>query len=70
MTLGANATVDIDGADDSLRLTNDVAMIAPTIVGGGRLILNGSVNIAFADTTIGVAETDLDGNGTLQVSAE
>ena len=60
-TLGANATVDIDEAGDSLRLRGQTALIAPTIVGSGRLILEDTVNISFADASIGVAETDLDG---------
>jgi hypothetical protein len=60
-TLGANASVDIDADGDALWLRGQTTLVAPTIVGNGRLILEDTVNVSFANTTIAVAETDLDG---------
>lgn len=59
--LGNNATVDIDSGGDTLRLLGATTLINPSIVGNGRIIFDGSINVAFFDTFIGVAETDLDG---------
>lgn len=60
-TLGTNAEVEINHADDSLRLMGQTILVNPDLVGSGRLVLDGNVNIAFFDTSIGTAETDLDG---------
>ncbi|MEX2169211.1 MAG: hypothetical protein WD851_07860 [Pirellulales bacterium] len=59
--LGNNATVEIDSDGDTLRLLGATTLINPSIVGNGRIIFDGSINVAFFDTFIGVAETDLDG---------
>ena len=62
-TLGTNAEVEINNADDSLRLMGQTHLINPTLVGSGRLIFEDNVNVAFLDTFVGTAETDLDGIG-------
>jgi hypothetical protein len=60
-TLGTNADVEINNADDSLRLMGQTHLINPSLVGSGRLIFDGIVNVAFFNTSVGTAETDLDG---------
>lgn len=59
--LGTNASVEIDGAGDSLRMLGQTTLIGPSIVGNGRIVFDGSINVAFFNTSLGVAETDLDG---------
>nr|MBA3482946.1 PEP-CTERM sorting domain-containing protein [Pirellulales bacterium] len=58
---GVNADVEIDDADDTLRLRGQTTLIGPSVVGSGRIIFEDNVNVAFFDTSIGCAETDLDG---------
>jgi hypothetical protein len=58
---GVNADVEIDDADDTLRLRGQTVLIGPSVVGSGRIIFEDSLNIAFFDTSIGCAETDRDG---------
>lgn len=60
-TLGVNADVEINNADDSLRLMGNTILVNPSIVGSGRIVFDGNVNVAFFNTSIGTAETDLDG---------
>jgi hypothetical protein len=60
-TFGNNASVEINNADDSLRLLGETLLINPSIVGSGRIVFDGDINVAFFDTIIGTAETDLDG---------
>lgn len=58
---GVNADIEINNANDSLRLRDSTTFVGPSIVGSGRLVLEDQVNVAFFDTTVGTAETDLDG---------
>jgi hypothetical protein len=60
-TLGANADVEINNANDSLRLRGVTTLVGPSLVGSGRLIFEDQVNVAFLNTSVGTAETDLDG---------
>ena len=60
-SLGVNADVEINNADDSLRLRGTTTLVGPSIVGSGRLIFEDQVNVTLVNTSIGVAETDLDG---------
>lgn len=60
-TLGVNADVEVNNANDSLRMLGTTTLVGPSIVGSGRLILEDQVNITLVDTSIGIAETDLDG---------
>ena len=62
-TLGNNAEVEINNDGDSLRLMGQTHLINPSLVGSGRLIFEDNVNVAFLDTIVGTAETDLDGIG-------
>jgi hypothetical protein len=67
-TLGTNAEVEINNADDSLRLMGQTHLLNPSLVGSGRLIFEGHVNVAFLDTIVGTAQTDLDGvDGTTEI---
>ena len=60
-SLGVNADVEINNADDSLRLQGSTVLVGPTIVGSGRILFEDTVNVTLVDTSIGTAETDLDG---------
>jgi hypothetical protein len=60
-TLSNNADVEIDSAEDSLRLRGQTHLISPSLVGSGRLIFDGNVHIEQLDAFVGTAETDLDG---------
>ena len=48
--LGNNASVEINDAADSLRLLGQTTLIGPSIVGSGRIVFDGSINVAFFDT--------------------
>jgi hypothetical protein len=60
-SLGVNANVEINNANDSLRLRGTTTLVGPSLVGSGRLIFEDNVNVAFVNTSVGTAETDLDG---------
>ncbi len=60
-TFGVDADVEINNAEDTLQLMGDTLFVGPHMVGSGRLIFDGHVNVALVNTSIGTAETDLDG---------
>ncbi len=68
-TFGVGTMVEVDDANDSLRLRGQTTFVGPSIVGSGRLVLEDDVSIALVDTSIGISETDLDGtSGTTTIN--
>ncbi len=59
-TLGAAANVEINNANDFLRLAGQTTLAGPSLVGSGLLMFDGNVDVT-ANTSVGTAETDLDG---------
>ncbi|MCI0333392.1 MAG: hypothetical protein L0228_09235 [Planctomycetes bacterium] len=59
-TLAAVASVEVNTADDFLRLAGQTTLAGPSLVGSGLLMFDGDVDIT-ANTSVGTAETDLDG---------
>ena len=58
---GPGASVEINNGNDALALNGPAVFFGGSYVGSGQLLFNDVVN-AVADTSIGVAETDLDGS--------